>query len=335
MAISGNVYSPKSFELLIAPQTTLGTAHTTSSDFRKYSVTNVSDIDFGGGLVADRTLRTGQQIKKAGDHYVSQKGASCQFSFDYVVDGEEALQNLMMFISEDTSSDYERAGNASPLVYNDGATTGKFATIVISNPNTDDDRVMHSAVLTELTLSMDSTANGGRLTASGTFYSGFKPLVQQSNTVSGSANTSYIKTLYDCTYKRLGDISSANNDVVVRAFSVTIGYPAVRVGYDAASATGEAGGYSRSGEYTVSGEISVKYDDNISSEINHFLSPPATPRGLILGDGSDPSNIGFKFSQIVYTGFNLDFDEEAGTFVTVPFDAVADGGQDIYSITIT
>ena len=86
MAISGNVYSPKSFELLIAPQTTLGTAHTTSGDFRKYAVTSVSDIDFGSGLVADRTLRIGQQIKKNTDHYASQKGASCSFSFEWLVD---------------------------------------------------------------------------------------------------------------------------------------------------------------------------------------------------------------------------------------------------------
>jgi|TARA_R100000750_G_C2346731_1_gene96744 hypothetical protein len=335
MAISGNVYSPKSFELLIAPQTTLGTAHTTSGDFRKYAVTSVSDIDFGSGLVADRTLRIGQQIKKNTDHYASQKGASCSFSFEWLVDGEEALQNLLLYISEDASSAYVRAGNQAPLVYNDGDSTGKFATIVISNPNTDDDRVMHSAVLTELTLSMDSGSSGGRLTASGTFYSGFKPLVQQTNTVTGTANTAYVKSLFDCVYKRLGDISSANYDVVVRSLSLTIGYPAARIGYDAASASGEAGGYSRAGEYTASGEISVKYDDNISSEINHLLSPPATARGIIVGDASSPTAIGFKFAQVVYTGFNLDMDEEAGTFVTISFDCVADGAENVYEITAT
>lgn len=335
MAISGNVYSPKSFELLIATQTTLGTAHTTSSDFRKYAVTSVSDIDFGSGLAVDRTLRIGQQVKKSTDHYASQKGASCSFSFEWLVDGEEALQNLLLYISEDSDTAYLRAGNQSPLVYNDGATTGKFATIVISNPNTDDDRVMHSAVLTELTLSMDSATSGGRLVASGTFYSGYKPLVQQTNTVTGTANTSYVKTLYDCIFKRVGDISSASYDVVVRSFSLTIGYPAVRIGFDAASATGEAGGYSRAGEYTASGEISVKYDDNISSEINHFLSPPSTPRSLIVADAASPSAIGFRFLQVVYTGFNLDMDEEAGTFVTIPFDCVASGSENVYEITVT
>ena len=65
-----NVYSSKQFELFIADQTTMGTANTTGSEFVKLDVVSVSDVDIGGGLVQERNLRSGQQIKKSTDHYV-------------------------------------------------------------------------------------------------------------------------------------------------------------------------------------------------------------------------------------------------------------------------
>ena len=329
MAINSSVYSSKQFELYIAPQTTMGTAMTASDNasFTKLEVVSVNDVDFGGGLIQERALRSGQQIKKSTDHYVSQKGAMYTLEFEWIVSHKEGLIQLMKMISEDSASAFEVAGTFSPAVYNHGDTTGNFATIIVSNPNTSDDRLLHSCVLTNLTLSMDSGSEGGRLVASGTFMSGYKPTVGANTVAPSGTQTSFIKTIYDCTTKRLG-ADNAANDVVAKAFSMEFSYPAMRIGYQGSDADAEQ--YARSGEYTASGTINVKYDAVSAPELSQFLS--GSTRAVLFGDAS---TIDFSVPTAVYTGFNLDLgDSEEGTFVEVPFEATADGSANLFSIIV-
>ena len=328
MAINSSVYSSKQFELFIAPQTTMGTANTTNSEFVKLDLVNVNDVDFGGGLIQERNLRSGQQIKKSTDHYVSQKGATATLEFEWVVSHKEGLIQLMKMISEDTSSAFEVAGTFSPAVYNHSADTGQKATVIVSNPNTADDRVLHSAVLVALDLSMDSGSEGGRLVASGTFMSGYKPTVGSDSVGPSGTETPYVKTIFDCTTKRLG-ADNASNDVVAKSFNLSFVYPATRVGFQGGSA--EAEQYARSGEYALSGSISVKYDANSDGELSSFLS--GATRAILIGDGG--TAVDFSVPTAVYTGFTLDLgDSEEGTFVEVPFEATADAGANLFSITV-
>jgi len=323
MAIDGNVYSSKQFELYIADQTTLGTPLTTDSAFVKLDVVSVTDVDFGGGLVQERTLRSGQQVKKATDHYVSQKGASASLSFEWVVSHKQGLLHLMKMISEDTASAFEWAGNKSPALYEHGEDTGEFSTVIISNPNTGDDRVLHSAVLTELTLSMDSGSEGGRLVASGTFYSGYKPDVGASTVAPSGTETAYVKTIFDCTTKTM-----ASADVVAKAFSITMAYPALRIGFQGGEA--EAEQYGRGGEYLVTGSATVKYDANTDGELASFIA--GTTKAVAFGDGS---TMNFSIPTAKWTGFNIDLgDTEEGAFVEIPFEGTADGSANVYSIIV-
>jgi len=323
MAIDGNVFSSKQFELFIADQSAMGTANSTNGEFVKLDVVSVSDVDFGGGLVQERALRSGQQIKKLTDHYVSQKGASASLSFEWVVSHKEGLMQLMKMISEDTSSAYEMTGSFAPAIYAHGSTTGELATVIVSNPNTSDDRVLHSCVLTELTLSMDSGSEGGRLVASGTFYSGYKPTVGASSVSPSGTETAYVETIFDCTTKQLG-----GNDMVARSFSASWSYPAVRVGFQGAN--GEAEQYSRSAEIVCSGSASVKYDGNSDQELAGFLA--GSSKAVTFGDGAS-----FQVSvpTAVYTGFNLDLgDSEEGAFVEIPFEGTATGSVNLYSVIV-
>lgn len=328
MAISGSVYSGKQFELYLGLQTgagtpvAMGTAGAVNSEFVKLDMASISDIDFSG-ITQDRFLRTGQQIKKPTDHHVSQNGASYTLSFEWVVSHKQGLQKLLQLISEDTASAYEVAGTFSPAVYTDSASTGELATVIISNPNTGDDRVLHSAALTELSLSMDVGTNGGRLVASGTFYSGYNPTIG-ANTVSPSGTqTAYVKTLFDCSTKQLKE-TATSQDMVMKAFSLTIGYPCITVG---SSANAEA--YSRGDEYTASGSANVKYDGNSDGILSEFLDGDE-----MLATVGDGSTINFSLPQIVYTGFNMSMDDAEGAFVEIPFDCVADGSENLYSITV-
>jgi hypothetical protein len=164
------------------------------------------------------------------------------------------------------------------------------------------------------------------LIASGTFYTGYNVTVGASTaTDSGTASeTTFVKTIYDCTTKQIG----AGVDVVCRSFDLTINYPAVRIGYQGGNAEPE--GYSRSGEYSASGNISVKYDANSEPSLADFLA--GSEKAISFGDGS---TINFSLPQVIYTGSSLSFDEEAGTFVDIPFSCVADGSEALYTITAT
>jgi len=318
MAIDANVFSSKQFELFIADQTTMGSAESTNGNFCKFDVVSVSDVDFGGGLVQERNLRSGQQVKKSTDHYVSQKGATASLSFEWVVSHKEGLDVLLKLISEDTSSPYVWTGTTTQAVYNHGATTGKYATVIVSNPNTGDDRL-----LTELTLSMDSGSEGGRLVASGTFMTGYKPDVS-SNAVAPSMSTNaYVKTLYDLTTKTVG-----GSDVVVKSLSLNIAYPATRIGYQGNN--GDVEQYARGGEIVCSGSVSVKYDANTDQELADFLS--GATNALSFSDSSP--TLALSVPTAVYTGYNLDLgDSEEGVFVEIPFEGTADAGANLYSIT--
>ncbi len=73
------VYSGRKYSLFLGRQTdastpiAMGTAQSTNGEFVELDVVSVTDIDFTGGLVTDRTLRTGQQVKRLTDHFVSEK----------------------------------------------------------------------------------------------------------------------------------------------------------------------------------------------------------------------------------------------------------------------
>ena len=84
------VYSGKKYSLFLGRQTdassalAMGVAQTTNGEFVELDVASITDIDFTGGLVTDRTLRTGQQVKRLTDHFVSEKGSTKTFAFEWV-----------------------------------------------------------------------------------------------------------------------------------------------------------------------------------------------------------------------------------------------------------
>ena len=53
------------------------------------------------------------------------------------------------------------------------------ALLILQNPDTSEDRYMHSAILQNLDFSMDAGTDGGRLRASGQFMTGYKPVIRQ------------------------------------------------------------------------------------------------------------------------------------------------------------
>jgi len=339
------VYSGKKYSLFLGRQTdastpvAMGTAQTANGEFVELDVASVTDIDFTGGLVTDRTLRTGQQVKRLTDHYVSEKGATKSFNFEWVCSHKEGVIMLLELISDgDVATPFTILGTHEPATYSAGATTGALATVILknldSNKEAGQDRTMQDAALTSLTFRMDSGSNGGRLIASGTFMSGHTVDTASSSVSPSGTETTFVKTLYDCTTKTIDSVAC-----IVSSFEMTINNPCVRIGYDA---NGDAEGYSRAGEITCTGSMNVLYDENTDAFLATVLQNPATTSGAVapvlfadaaIGSGA----IGFSIPQAVLTSHSLSIEgAEEGMMVEVGFEGTADGGSEkLYEIDVS
>tara|TARA_R110002020_G_scaffold30386_2_gene95853 strand:- start:2235 stop:3227 length:993 start_codon:yes stop_codon:yes gene_type:complete len=327
--LDNTVYSGKQFEAYVSLQSDALGTNDVSGTLYKIRLTEVNDIDFSAGFQTADIERVGQRVMRPTDHIKVYKGGTFTWSFsDYVVESEAALQLLLQLVSEDSSPDATVAmtGNQGTVAYEQGATTGEYACVVISSPDASHDRLMHSAILQELTLSMDPTSNGGRLTASGTFWSGYQPVIGAESTAADATAVNWTKGFFDCTTTQVG-----GDDVVMNNFDITISNPAIRNGYETVnSIAAEPSAYMRGGQISVTGNVSVKLDDNVAQIITEeFLA--GVSANISIGDGSA---IDFDIPTAKYTG-HTNTVTESGVFVELPWMATADGSGALITIIAT
>ena len=328
-ALDPTVYSGKQFEAYVSIQTGNLGVPTVSGTLYKMRLTEVNDIDFSAGFQTADIERSGQRVLRPTDHIKIYKGGTFTWSFDnLVIENEALLQALMRLATEDTSPDATvvMQGNQATVAYEQGTTGGEYACVVISSPDESHDRLMHSAILQELTLSMDPGTNGGLLTASGTFFSGYQPVIGAETTSPDATVVNWTKGFFDCTTTQIG-----GDDVCMNNFSLTISNPATRVGYETVnSINGEPCAYMRGGQISVTGSATVKLDDNVAQIITEdFLTGNSV--NISIGDGS---TIDFDIPTAKYTGHS-NTNTESGVFVELPFTATATGSDALATIYLT
>ena len=328
-SLDNTVYGIKQYEAFLSLQSDALGTNDVSGTLYKLRIPEVSDIDFSAGFYTADVERTGQRVLRPTDHIKTYKGGSFTWAFDgLVVENEALLQLLLQLVSEDASPSGTVAmtGNQGTVVYEQGATTGEYACLVLSSPDADKDRLMHSAILQELTLSMSPGENGGLLTASGTFWSGYQPVIGAEGTSADATSVDWAKGFFDCTTSQLG-----GDDVVMNNFSLTISNPATRVGYEPVnSIAGEPAAYMRGGQISVTGSVSAKLDDNVAQIITEdFLV--GTSANVSIGDGS---SIDFDIPTAKYTGHTHSY-PEGSVFVDLPFMGTADGSGALVTIIAT
>ena len=327
--LDNTVYSGKQYEAYVSLQTGNLGANSVSGTLYKLRLPEVNDIDFSEGFVTADVERTGQRVVRPTDHIKKYNGGTFTWSFDnLVVENQALLQVLLQLVSEDSSPSgtVQILGNQGTVAYEQGASTGEYACVVLSSPDADKDRLMHSAILQELTLSMSPDTNGGLLTASGTFFSGYQPVIGAESTSPDATAVDYTKGFFDCTTSQIG-----GDDVVMNNFELTISNPATRVGYETVnSINGEPCAYMRGGQISVTGTVSVKLDDNTAQVITEdFLV--GTSANVSIGDGS---TIDFDIPTAKYTGHSHT-STDSGVFVELPFMGTADGSGALVTIDIT
>ena len=328
-ALDQTVYSGKQYEAYVSLQSDALGTNDVSGTLYKIRIPEVNDIDFSAGFQTADVERTGQRVLRPTDHIKVYKGGTFTWAFDnYVIENEAALQLLLQLVSEDASPDgsAQILGSQATVAYEQGATTGQYACVVLSSPDADKDRLMHSSILQELTLSMSPESNGGRLTASGTFWSGYQPVIGAESTAADATAVDYTKGFFDCTTSQLG-----GDDVVMNNFSLTISNPATRVGYETVnSIAGEPSSYMRGGQIVVTGSVSAKLDDNVAQIITEdFLV--GTSANISIGDGS---SIDFDIPTAKYTG-HTNATADGAVFIDLPFMGTADGSGALVTIIAT
>ena len=328
-ALDKTVYSGKQYEAYVSLQSDALGTNDVSGTLYKLRIPEVNDIEWSEGFTTADVERTGQRVLRPTDHIKKYNGGTFTWSFDnLVVENEALLQLLLQLVSEDSSPSGTVAmtGNQGTVAYEQGASTGEYACVVLSSPDTDKDRLMHSAILQELTLSMSPDNNGGLLTASGTFWSGYQPVIGAEGTSPDATAVDYTKGFFDCTTSQVG-----GDDVVMNNFELTISNPATRVGYETVnSVDGEPCAYMRGGQISVTGTVGVKLDDNVAQIITEdFLV--GTSANISIGDGSA---IDFDIPTAKYTGHSHT-NTESGVFVELPFMGTADGSNALVTIIAT
>ena len=327
-SLDNTVYSGKQFESYVSLQSDALGTNDVSGTLYKLRTPEVNDIDYSAGSTFADVIRTGQRVQRPTDHIAVFKGGTFTWSFsDYVVESETLLQLLLQLVTEDTSPSVsaEMTGNQATVVYEQGASTGEYACVVISSPDADEDKLMFSSILQELTLSMNPTANGGRLTASGVFWSGYQPVIGTEGTSANATAADYTQGFFDCTTMTIG-----GDNVVLNNFDVTISNPATRVGYETInSIEAEPSSYMRGGMIEVTGNVSAKLDDNVTDTIADFTA--GTSVNISIGDGSA---IDFDIPTAKYTGYTHT-STDSGVFINLPFKATADGSGALITIIAT
>ena len=293
----------------------------------------MNDIDFSAGYNRAEIARAGSTALRHEDivnHYGS---GMWTWDFDYLVDNEKAIQNMLELMHPEHSSTIGTSmvypANPTPSAYGhlDTADKNKCGFIILQNPDADQDRYMHSAILQNLDFSMDAGTDGGRLRASGQFMSGYKPLIE-TNSVSYDTDqekSDYAKGLFDCTTTSFGGSS-----VTVRSFSLSISNPANRIGFQGSS--GETDGYVRGGTFGITGSITMKIDDTTNA---FLVSKWQTNTNVAIQVGNG-STIDFSIPEANISGWNMDMADE-GVFVEVPFTATSgsDAGANLAVIKLT
>ena len=303
----------------------------------RWNLDVVNDIDFSGGVLQEYIPRTGQKVYREEDLFTTRNGGSYTWSFDWLVDSEEILQFLVKSAVETTATGVINVTGAvaHDTDYAVGGTCANILQLCIVNPDASETRVMHSAIVSELTLSMDAGTNGGRLRASGTLWSGFQPNVA-TNAVTDSStasNTAFAFGLFDC-----HAIEIATTQVTAKAFSFTISHPAERVGFAIANSNdGEPQEYIRN-RLDITGSLNVKMDDTVVAQQAFWLA--GTSKAILVGDegtsgGGSSTDIFFEFPTVKYTGHNVDLNAEDGVFIELPFTATATGSGKLMYLKLT
>jgi hypothetical protein len=329
MAISGNAFSPKEFELAICQESTCGTAkvdamlgvNIDSISFPTLNPTQVMDVRSHSGRVA-------QDI----DVFLSKAQTVKEVSFSGILHREIAphfIEGVMGSATSDANGAnelFQILDTYSPgeIVY--GTTSGDRAftyTLGLISPVSGKSITIPGMVFTNMTFSADMGEEAGRIKFEATMQSGKSANFDQ--TVS-------VGTDYSANYYSMGDMSfrtvAGVADNLLQSFSLTIENPANFHGYS----SNDFEVISRAiPEISVTSDLTMKYDAN-SLELDAAFGGTQAAGGAVttIGTGAAiESGTDNKFSYEMHNSIitNYAFNEGAAMLVDISLKGLADPSE--------
>jgi len=333
------IYAPSQFRLAIAEESEFGTPITTQANFYELDIVSPTQPDMASGVIEDTRKRSdGLRIMAPCDTYRTTVGGLYVIPFECIVSANTA--DLLIYgVMQDIESEADTTPYQKVMQWDKNTTgpdfsadAGKFFTVLGSDPA--ENWSATSCVVRNLTLSASPGTNGGRLTASGEFVTGFDIDISSvtatpaSWTAPCSASTQYYP------FQLYANSSVAGADLVPYSFSITMNNGCVRVG----NAAGLATNYHMP-LFEVNAEIVAKLDAITANLIDTYRLDPAAGSAevaVIMDWGSDDTDGHLKFlMNAIYTAPTVrDFGQESGVGVTLSYSGVDDGSNKALVATI-
>ena len=338
MANSKVSFSPKDFQLAIAPETAAGTAIQAAGN-GTFNYINIDSIEFPSlnpQQVLDVRHGTGRTLK-AVDMFLTNKLTVKEISFSGIAD-DTILPVLLQNITQETSSTYDIEFDYDPTeikvgdVYSDN--TGTF-TVLIESPQSGYQMLFGGCVLTSLSISADIGEESGRVKFSGTFKSGMVPDLSPTDLAPSNGTAHFNSNYFMSDYGDAGDAGADTTiagiaDPILKSFSFTLENDAQFMGFDA------AGSYQVIAralpEVSATFEASIKYDDETARLVEDFNNQSTgTVANTLAALTSSTRNVGVSMPTSIIT--DVSFSEEEAMFLSVSSKAVASTSGNLVSIT--
>jgi hypothetical protein len=336
------IYAPTQFRFGIAQQIAWATPITTQSAFKELDITSPVQPDYGSGVVEDTRKRSdGKRVLSHTDTYRATTGGTYIIPFECIATSA-VLDYLLYGVMQDLTSEAATTPYQKIFDMDKSTVPGDFSaftaltdagimfTLNGYEPATTESWSARNCILKSLTLSASPGTNGGRLTVSGEFITGFD--ITLGATVTPASWTAPGVTFYP--FQSYANCTVAAANLVPYSFSLTMTNNAVRSG----NASGNCTNYYIA-QFDADMEIVAKLDAITKDMIDTYRANPADGSAevaVIMDWGSDGVSGHLKFLMNgIYTGpTTRDFGAESGVGVALSYSGRDHGANKALVATI-
>ena len=287
-------------------------------------------------------------VKNAADTVITAKGGTVTCPFDFLATPELLLQHLTM-----VTQTYNADGSDVYTVEVDGSNNNTQVGGTISSglphtvnlayyPKAAEGIKVTGCVVSDMSITGDVTANGGNLSVSGNYFSGFANPLAAGSILEQTFDGTWVEpdagvffNVGSLSTKQLS-VEGAAQDIILKSFNLNIANGVNRVG---SNTNGDAEAYAFP-EYVVTGDITVKYDTEISlsaadNVVQNFIDGNTGTLALKFGDGTVSSVSEMNIlAEVQFTGDPAQDISENGIFWTIPFECVQNSSTEALKISL-
>ena len=351
MAISETVIPISDVKMGIKGEATFGTGIDVSgadgTAYRQLPVVQATKPTFN--ITRESRLLSGRgTVKNAADTVITAKGGTVTAPFDFLATPELLLQHLALVTqtyNADGSDVYTVEVDGSNNLTQIGGTISSglpHSVNLAYYPKAAEGIKVTGTVVSDLTLTGDVGSNGGNLSVSGNYFSGFANPVSTGTCLEQTFNGTWVEpdagvffNMGSLSTKQL-EVEGADQDMILKSFSLNIANGVNRVGMNT---NGDAEAYAFP-EYTVTGDITIKYDGEFSlsaadNVVQSFLDGNTSTLALKFGDGTVSSVSEMNIlAEVQFTGDPSQDISENGIFWTIPFECVQNSSTEALKISL-